>query len=277
MDDIATTDRRELEELVVGNEDFRRLEEALDPINIFEAVGVTRQEIRHSKFLAYLLDPGGNHGLGTRLTQHLLQTIVRQAEQPVGISAIDLDLWNLDAIEVRREWRSIDILLLDHSNHFAVIIENKIGSGEHGNQLDRYWTDVQVAYPGWKIIGLVLSPDAFPASDVRYFAGGLLECLRSARDVYTPERHQPWPRDPAPHRALHPNATEARSGQFRSRRALPANLHETPPSHRPHHRTPARPPSGASTAIGEHHQLGIESGVRPVQQAVRSIRKSPLG
>src|SRR3712207_3798178 len=55
-------DRKALEDFVVGNEDLERLEALLDRFNIFEAIGVVRQELRHSDFLAYLFDPRGNHG-----------------------------------------------------------------------------------------------------------------------------------------------------------------------------------------------------------------------
>ncbi|PZV12720.1 MAG: hypothetical protein DCF21_15195 [Leptolyngbya sp.] len=40
-----------LEQFVVDNEDLERLESLLDQFNIFEAVGMVRQEIRH-----FLLD-----------------------------------------------------------------------------------------------------------------------------------------------------------------------------------------------------------------------------
>ncbi len=53
-------DLQALEHLVVGNEDLERLEALLDQFNIFEAIGVVNQELRHSDFLAYLLDPRGN-------------------------------------------------------------------------------------------------------------------------------------------------------------------------------------------------------------------------
>ncbi|PZO40331.1 MAG: hypothetical protein DCF17_11975 [Shackletoniella antarctica] len=44
-------DRGLLEQFVVDNEDLERLESLLDQFNIFEAVGMVRQEIRH-----FLLD-----------------------------------------------------------------------------------------------------------------------------------------------------------------------------------------------------------------------------
>ena len=55
-------DKKDLQALehLVGNEDLERLEALLDQFNIFEAIGVVNQELRHSDFLAYLLDPRGN-------------------------------------------------------------------------------------------------------------------------------------------------------------------------------------------------------------------------
>lgn len=34
--------------------------------NIFDAVGMERQEVKHSAFIGWLLDPGKPHGLGNR-------------------------------------------------------------------------------------------------------------------------------------------------------------------------------------------------------------------
>ena len=50
------TDRQVLEAFLVENPDLERLELLLDEFNLFEAVGVVRQELRHSDFLGFLLD-----------------------------------------------------------------------------------------------------------------------------------------------------------------------------------------------------------------------------
>ena len=57
-------DLEALEALVVDNPDLERLEALLDEFNIFEAIGAVRVELRHSDFLAFLLNPTQNHGLG---------------------------------------------------------------------------------------------------------------------------------------------------------------------------------------------------------------------
>jgi hypothetical protein len=60
----ADPDLKALESFLIANRDLERLEALLDRFNILEALGVVRQELRHSDFLAFLMDPKGNHGLG---------------------------------------------------------------------------------------------------------------------------------------------------------------------------------------------------------------------
>lgn len=55
-----------------------------------------------------------------------------------GLTPIHVDLMVLGGISVRREWRNIDLLLLDETNRLAIIIENKIHNTEHSSQLDKY-------------------------------------------------------------------------------------------------------------------------------------------
>jgi len=69
---------------------------------------------------------------------------------------------------VFREWQNIDILALDESHQLAIIIENKIDSGEHSDQLERYRQIVVRYYPNWHIIGLYLTPDGEAPSDETY-------------------------------------------------------------------------------------------------------------
>lgn len=126
-------DRRALEALLVDNPDFDRLKALLGQFNIFEAIGVVRRELRHSDFLAFLLNPQQeSHGLDDTFVKRLLQQVFISApDASEPITPIDLDLWNLDQMVVLREWQYIDILLLDESNQLAVIIENKIDTTEH--------------------------------------------------------------------------------------------------------------------------------------------------
>jgi hypothetical protein len=49
-------------------------------------------------------------------------------------------------------------LLLDEEHELAVVIENKIYSGEHSDQLGRYQRLVSQNYPGWRLVCLFLTP-----------------------------------------------------------------------------------------------------------------------
>lgn len=156
--DQRDLDREALEAFVVENVDLERLESLLDRFNIFEAIGVVRQELRHSDFLAFLLNPQESHGLGDAIVKRLLQRALMSARvAPVPVTPIELSLWDLSQMVVLREWQHIDIFLLDEQNRLAVIIENKIDTGEHSDQLQRYYEIVEQRYPGYKIIGLYLT------------------------------------------------------------------------------------------------------------------------
>ncbi len=166
-------DRKLLETFVLDNAELEQLESQVNPLNIFEAVGLVDQEIRHSHFLAYLLDPQQNHGLGSALVRKFVQRAVSRASDPLlPITLIDLDTWDLEQLQVITEWKKIDVLLRDDSNRFVVVIENKIGTSEHSDQLKRYWKTVEEHYPAYKKIGIYLTPDCDLPSCDRFITMG---------------------------------------------------------------------------------------------------------
>ena len=158
-----------LKALVSEDSGLARLEGLLSKFNLFEAVGVVRHELRHSDFLAFLLDPSRNHGLGVAFLSAFLQA--------VRLPTLDLDTLNLSHAYVFREWHHIDILVLDDINHLAVIIENKVDTGEHSDQLNRYQVDFYSHYPGYKAMALYLTPDGDkPSSDDYHAVSYTLVC-----------------------------------------------------------------------------------------------------
>lgn len=140
-----------LERFVLHNTDLTRIEEIANPFNIFEALGIVRQETRHSNFLAWLLDPTQSHQLADSfLKRFLMQSSSRARESGIEtISPIDVDVWDLAETEVRREWRNVDVMLINDARNFVCVIENKIHASEHGDQLRRYRQLTNEAYPGW--------------------------------------------------------------------------------------------------------------------------------
>ena len=162
-------DLRALEGFVVNNPELDQLENLVGQFNIFEAMGVIRQEIRHSDFLAFLLNPAENHGLGDYFLKRFIQKAIiayRGGNPP--ISLIDIDFWDLTETFVLREWNNIDILLENRPHNFAIIIENKISSTEHSDQLRKYRSLAEQHYPDWKLICVYLTQEGDIPSDECY-------------------------------------------------------------------------------------------------------------
>jgi len=159
-----------LENFIVNNSDFEELKSLLSQFNIFEVLGAVRQEVRHSDFLSYLLNPQETHGLGDYFLRKFLQEVISKDNyEHLPFTKIDLYIWDLSDFQVRREWNLIDILLLSESLKLAVIIENKIDSTEHSNQLQRYLKIVDREYPGWNKLGVYLTPEGISPSYNIYF------------------------------------------------------------------------------------------------------------
>jgi len=168
-DNHISDERKLLEALVVGNPDLEQLESYLDQFNIFEALGAVNVELRHSDFLAFLLNPNQNHGLGDYFVKQFLQKALSSAsENQLPFTPIDLDIWDLDELLVYRERHNIDILLLDDERKVAVIIENKVVSSEHGAQLARYKAQAEQHYPEFRKLFLFLTPEGEEPSDPEY-------------------------------------------------------------------------------------------------------------
>lgn len=141
-----------LNELIVNCSEFRRLEELLGGFNLFEVLKFEYGEIRHSNVLAWILDPEGSHGLGASFIQKWLMRVIHESGGATltPISPVDIDGWELTGVEVRREWRHIDLLLILQfvdREQWLICIENKVASKQHSNQLSRYRDVVEDNFP----------------------------------------------------------------------------------------------------------------------------------
>ena len=167
------TDMEALEEFIVDNSDLDQLEDNLRQFNIFEAIGMQWQEIRHSAFLAFLLDPNQPHGLGDDFLKKLLQkAFLRNSSSPhpisLDINLVGLHLMNLHDSVIERERSNIDVLVVNKTSGLSVIIENKLLSGEHSNQLVKYFEFVKREFPGYSIIPIFLSVEGKSPSHSNY-------------------------------------------------------------------------------------------------------------
>ena len=146
-----------LDQFTNRNADLERLETLLNQFNIFEAVGMVRQEIRHSHFLAFLLSPAASHHLDDIFLKTFLKQLLLESSNAT-VSPTEIDAANLLDTEVRREWKNIDILLVSPGSRMVCAIENKVDSGEHSNQLQRYRQTVQQEFPDYRQILIFLTP-----------------------------------------------------------------------------------------------------------------------
>ena len=139
----------------------------LAEFNLFRVLDIARDELSHSAFLAWLLDPRQTHGLGDYFLRHFLKAAADIASKAgVGeLSPIDVDGWALDDIRVITERQvggssgRVDILLVSETDEFACVIENKIGTGEHSNQLAKYLTAVEEEYGDLTPFPIFLTPE----------------------------------------------------------------------------------------------------------------------
>jgi len=163
---IVSAEERELEKFVVHNEDLLALESRIGRFNIFDALGIARVEIRHSNFLAFILDPAESHGQGQLFLKAILMDLLKTA--PAGsrpLSPIELDGTDLRGVEVRREWEHIDILITCQQPPFVVAIENKVDAHEHSDQLRRYKEKVRQHHSEDGLLVYLTPPDARDPTD----------------------------------------------------------------------------------------------------------------
>lgn len=133
--------------------------------NIFDVLKISRTEIRHSNTLSWLLDPTENHGLGDAFLKSIFQRLVEN-DSDNRYAVFNVLLMDYYSFTVYREWKNIDILLVSGDEKCVMAIENKVGSHEHSNQLNRYRELLEKEYPDYTRLFVYLTPDGEEPSDV---------------------------------------------------------------------------------------------------------------
>ena len=146
--------KKKLTELL-NDPDFEKLELDIKKPNIFSILNISKTEIRHSNFLAWILDPNENHGLNKTILVKVLRDIFSD-DKVVNYTQFDIELLNFNNVEIRREWKNIDILIL--LDNIVIAIENKILSTDHTNQLERYQKITNDFFPRKDKVFVYLTP-----------------------------------------------------------------------------------------------------------------------
>lgn len=137
------------------NQGFLRLHRELNKFNIFHATGMRNQEIKHTQFLGYLLDPNESHGFKDEFLIRFIQSLPKSdGEEKVEINILDFNLSYSKTIKEKtfggiknRLDLLIEIPSLEESGKLYVIaVENKIKAKASSNQLKTYREAIKDAY-----------------------------------------------------------------------------------------------------------------------------------
>lgn len=116
--------------------------------NVFSALGIENKEVRHSALLAALLDPNGFHGMSDCFLKEFLHRIDFE-NFPTEDAIVRTE-------EVIRGGRRLDISIVSEDGKQKIVIENKIDTEDHDNQLSAYLNDLKTK-ESYKLIYLTLN------------------------------------------------------------------------------------------------------------------------
>ena len=178
--------KEEINKQVLGlfnDNNYQQLKAYYSKTTIFNVFGMERSETRHSAFLCWLLDVNASHGLGDEPMKKLLRLYASKLDDDNAFRVLlmtgnyELQLTDITtekitaAIEDGRQNRTkrrdrMDLWATmtlkdsgDNEQRIALVIENKIYSGEGINQTERYhWFVTSVCGKDVRPIELFLAP-----------------------------------------------------------------------------------------------------------------------
>lgn len=167
----------------------------LEKLNIFELVGLTNQEIKHSNFLSEVLDPRSRLGLGSSVLKALvrdsLSSINEDQRDENNFDPFHIELGGLDSVEVYRELYNIDLLIVDYEKKFLIVIENKVKASESKGQLKKYKELIcsRDEYREYKKLFIFLTPEGSdPDGDSSWISVSYRTIHDSIREQLSTER-----------------------------------------------------------------------------------------
>ena len=133
MGEQLLTDEQVLQNFLLDIRCLDKLLPWIGKFNIFDVLKISKNEIRHSNVLCWLLDPSENHGFGDAFIKGVFQRIVENdIEDKHDIFKTLLS--DMYSFSVQREWKNIDILLV--SNEEKIVLAIITGSPS--------WVDVKM-------------------------------------------------------------------------------------------------------------------------------------
>lgn len=134
---------------ILEDTDFKSL---MPQFTVFDVLGTSEYEIRHSNVLSWLLDRNGNHAQGASFLDLLWKSISDEqlitGEHP--LPSLVFSEYSVIREGVVRDGENksekIDLFIKAEDSEWLIVIENKLFSPETGDQLDRYFKYVESHY-----------------------------------------------------------------------------------------------------------------------------------
>ncbi len=152
---MTNSTETELKELML-DEDFTSLQNLVnEEVNLMDILRVSHKELQHSNFLAWFFNPTESHNLGDFALKEFIKIYFKENQfqnlgNETGLSVFDFVQLDFDDLEIRREYKNIDLIFLSRKNEFCIVIENKIYSQEKKGQLEKYRKLIESEYPDFK-------------------------------------------------------------------------------------------------------------------------------
>ena len=142
------------------NVSFQFLNKFYKSEDIASIHGVDKFEIKHSNVLKWILEPKGDDAIDYMPIRNLLKIIQEKNSYYDFFNTVDLDNAILNKVTIQRERYNIDVLitLKINGDDYAIVLENKLESSTHDEQLDDYKRKVENIYPNHNKLHVLLSP-----------------------------------------------------------------------------------------------------------------------
>ncbi len=146
----------QLKQLILDDE-FTNIQSLVnEEVNLMSILNVAHRELQHSNLLAWLFDTNETHGLNNYFIKEFIKLYFRENEyQDLGnsnssLSVFDFVDMDFSDLEIKREHKNIDLLILSKKNSLCIIIENKIFARESIGQLKKYREYAQKTYKDYR-------------------------------------------------------------------------------------------------------------------------------
>ena len=148
-----------IEELI-EDADFESLNQRLAERTLFDVLGISEDELSHSKMMAWLLDPTESHGLGSKALRRFLYRAAKLAhaakvdfgKDGVPFTPLLAETLSFADVHLRCEYsllnrRRPDLVIWSEDERWLCVIENKILSDEGEEQTTSYYNEMLRSFP----------------------------------------------------------------------------------------------------------------------------------